>query len=430
MIRKTALAACVAAALTAPAAAQQTGNVIFFHPDGTGLSHWNALRMATVGPDGRTNWDRLPAMAVYAGHMADNLTGTSHGGATVHAYGVKVVADSFGMNGREALTAASGQAMSIAEEAMAAGRAVGLVQTGHIAEPGTAVFVASSPSRRDTDPIAKQVIESGATVILGGGERFLLPEGVQGRHGAGARKDGLNLIERARELGYAVVHTREELLALDLATTPKLLGVFASGHTFNDDTEEENRAAGVEAYDPNAPTIAEMSRVALAILSRDPDGFLLVAEEEGTDNLGNDNNAPGQMQALARADEAIGVFREHVAANPDTLMVMAADSEAGGLQVIGVDADDPSAAQPLPTTDENGAPYDGVEGPGSLPWTAAPDARGRRLPFAISWGAMDDTSGSILVRADGLNSEQVRGVMDSTQLYALMHRTLFGERTN
>jgi alkaline phosphatase len=242
----------------------------------------------------------------------------------------------------------------------------------------------------------------------------------------GARKDGANLIERAQELGYTVVYTREELLALDPAQVTKVLGVFTTDDTFNDRSEEENRAENLEAYDPAAPTVAEMSRVALAILSRDPEGFFLVAEEEGTDNLANNNNAPGQMIALARADEAIGVFREHIAANPDTLMIMAADSEAGGLQVLGVDAGDPAGTTALPAADENGAPYDGIEGPGSLPWTAAADARGQRLHFAISWGAMDDTSGSILVRADGLNADLVRGVMDNTQLYAVMYQTLFG----
>ena len=65
------------------------GNVIFFHPDGMGVNTWGAVRMMTVGPDGRLNWDRIPHMAVYTGHMKDRLTSTSHGGATTHAYGVR-----------------------------------------------------------------------------------------------------------------------------------------------------------------------------------------------------------------------------------------------------------------------------------------------------------------------------------------------------
>jgi alkaline phosphatase len=427
-IQTCALIAALAVSFAHPLRAQERGNVIFFHPDGTGVAHWGALRMLQAGPDGEINWDKLPAMAVYTGHMKDAMTATSHGGATTHAYGVKVVADSFGLDGKAPITAASGKTMSIAEEALEAGRAVGLVQTGHIAEPGTAAFVASVESRRDGDAIAKQVIESGVQVILAGGERFLLPEGAQGRHGAGARKDGLNLIERAKELGYTIVYDRQELLQVNTASTDKLLGVFASGHTFNDQTEEKNRAENKPNYVEGAPTIAEMGKAALEILSRDPDGFFLVAEEEGTDNLGNNNNAPGQIEALSRADAATGVFREYLGRNPQTLLIMAADSDAGGLQVIGpsIGSKEVEGGKPVAEKDENGAPYDGVSGPQSAFYTAAEDKAGQKLPFLISWASMDDVSGAILARGEGMNSDLIRGVVDNTEVYAIMYRTLFG----
>ncbi|MEM6358335.1 MAG: alkaline phosphatase, partial [Pseudomonadota bacterium] len=91
--------------LSAPAFGQEVGNVVFFHPDGTGVNHWTAARMHIVGPDGQLNWDRLPGIGVYTGHMRDRLTATSHGGATTHAYGIKTVADSFGLDGKETITA-------------------------------------------------------------------------------------------------------------------------------------------------------------------------------------------------------------------------------------------------------------------------------------------------------------------------------------
>jgi alkaline phosphatase len=407
--------------------AARTGNVIFFHPDGSGLNHWTALRYLQHGPDGLTNWDRLPGMALYGGHMKDSLTGTSNGGATVHAYGVRVSANSFGQDGPSKITALSGKPQSIAQEALAAGKAVGLIQTGHIAEPGTAAFVSSVERRGNTAQISRDVIESGVQVIMAGGERFLLPKGVRGRFGEGEREDGRNLIERARELGYTVVFTREELMAVDRNQTQRLLGVFALNHTFNDQTEERNRERNAPEYTPSAPTIAEMAEVALAILSRDPDGFFLVAEEEGTDNFANRNNAKGQMEALRRADAAIGVFNRHIERSPNTLMLMTADSEAGGLQVLGAASLEGLAiGKQLPERDENGAPLDGAEGTKTEPFVSAADRAGVRHPFAISWGAADDTSGNILVRANGLNSEMVRGVIDNIGIYRLMHRTLFG----
>jgi alkaline phosphatase len=78
----------------------ETGNVIFFHPDGTGLNHWNAARMFWYGADGALHWDQLPEIAIYRGHMSDRLVGTSNGGATVHAFGYKVLGPgSFGQDG-------------------------------------------------------------------------------------------------------------------------------------------------------------------------------------------------------------------------------------------------------------------------------------------------------------------------------------------
>jgi alkaline phosphatase len=71
--------------------------------------------------------------------------------------------------------------------------------------------------------IALGLIESGAQVILGGGEKHFLPKDAKGVHGPGARKEDKNLVELARERRYTVVFTRRELLSLP-----------ESNHTFND----------------------------------------------------------------------------------------------------------------------------------------------------------------------------------------------------
>lgn len=422
------------AARLAEAAAPQPRNVIFFHPDGYGLSHWDALRTLFVGPDGRLNWDRLPYIATYTGHMRDSLVGTSHGGATTHAYGVKVVRDSFGLDGDRPITALSGQPMSIMQEAVRAGFATALIQTGSLTEPGTAAFVASVQERGNHDEIARQIIESGVDVILGGGERALLPGGVMGRHGEGGRSDGLNLIQRAKELGYAVVYTREELLALPPAAT-RVLGVFAHWHTFNDMTEEALRAAGLPLYVPTAPTVAEMSRAALEILSRNPRaarGFFMVSEEEGTDNFPNATNAPGSFEAGRRADEAFGVYREFIRRNPRTLLLTAADSSAGSKNILDWrDGREAAVGEGPINSGPNGqfvyAPFDGVDGAGTRPFVSAPDRFGNSFPFAVAWAFRWDLAGDILVRAEGLGAGRVRelGVVDNTDIYRLMYLTLF-----
>ncbi len=426
--RPTLSAAALALMTALPLAAQETGpgtgNAIFFHPDGAGVNQWMAARVALVWPDGMLNWDRLPEMGVYTGHMADRLTGTSNGGATVHAYGVKVVANSFGKNGTETIMDGDRPALSLAQQAIAAGRAVALVQTGNIAEPGTAAFVASVDDRDDEVSIALQVIESGAQVILSGGERNLLPKGVMGRHGEGVREDGVNLIERAQELGYTVVYTAEELAALDSATATKVLGVFAEDHTFNDNAFERNAIDGLPSYKESAPTVAQMMDFALQVVSRDPEGFFAVVEEEGTDNMANAMNAQGTLDALERADAAFGVALDFVEANPSTLLLTAADSDAGGMQVLsGAEAPEGGAVR---ATTAGGGILKGQQGYMGDVFMSAPDANGVSMPFGLAFIGTNDVNGGILVRGAGLNADRIAPLMDNTDVYELMRATMFG----
>lgn len=432
-------AACAVAQAGAPAAAATDGgtmapgtprspalgSAIFIHADGTSASHWAAGRLVTVGPDGTMAWDRLERLGVYRGHMSNSLGASSHGGATTHAFGVKVPYDSYGMRGREPLTSLSGRPSSVLMEAKEAGLATALINSGHIAEPGTGVFAASAPSRSAVESITTQIVESGTDIILAGGEFLMLPEGVRGRHGyPGARHDSLNLVERARELGYRVVHTRDELMALP-DTTSKVLGLFAAAHTFNDRPEEILADLGLPLYMPLAPTVAEMTEKALRMLATRDSRFMMVVEEEGSDNFANANNARGALEALTRADAAIAVALEHVAEHPRTLVLTTADSDAGGLQVYPV-RDSARFDRRLPPTTTAGAPLDGRHGMSTLPFVAEPNAAGVRLRFGIAWAGQDDFLGGIVARAHGLNAELLPIAVDNTDIYRMLYATLFG----
>lgn len=402
-----------------------TGNVIFIHPDGTGLADWNALRMITVGPDGEINWDNLSSIGLYQGHIRNRATSSSNAGATIHAYGVKADVADFGMIDNEIPISRSGKRMSIMQEAMKKGIFTGIINSGSIEEPGSAVFVASNVRRGNYSEIAKDVIQSGADLIFSGGEDFLLPERTKGRHSAeGKRTDGLNLISWAEENGYKIVYNKEELLNTSY-DEKKILGVFAARSTFNDRTEEDLIAAGLPNYFPAAPTIDEMTKFALEFLSHKGQ-FFLVVEEEGTDNFGNKNNANGKLEALLYADRAIGEVLEFMENNPNTLLVTASDSEAGGLEVSGYEVAKLDPNEPLPTTDKNGAPMDGREGTGTLPFMTAPDKHGNSFSFGIVWASYSDLTGSVVARAHGLNSERMKGKIDNTDIYRYMYLSLFG----
>jgi glycerophosphoryl diester phosphodiesterase len=461
----------------APAATADTGNVIFIHPDGTSPSHYMALRNIDLGPDGRLNWDKMSNAGVYLGHMDNQLTGTSNAGAVTHANGVKVFNESFGLNADNSeVTSASGKlGYTILEEAIAAGKGTALIQSGHIGEPGTAAFAAATTNRdgdntraRDkTAEIAEQVIRSGTQIIMAGGEVYLLPQGTTGFHvtaeidaafNDAPDRPTINLIELAKSLGYTVVYTEEQMNAAVATATAstKLLGIFAANHTFDDRREESlglNTDNPLPLYVSTAPTVAEMLDASLKILRQDPDGFFVVMEEEGTDNFANNNNAVGTIEALRRADAAIGVAMDFVnTQDPNTLVLTAADSDAGGMQVYqfapytrpsgNFDASNPNLADEQPevpfinvnrtTTNTSRVYLDGPEGSTATegqPWTpfsAEDSIDGPMGNFGIAWVGTPDFPGSIVSKAHGMNADKLPSTLDNTQIYDLMYETLFG----
>lgn len=266
-----------------------TGNAIFIHPDGTGLSHWCAARMYWYGPDAVSPWDRLPYLTVYRGHMSDQLGATSNGGATAHAFGYKVQGpDSYGTDRGRDIRALSGFPGSILREAASKGHPVGVVNDGDVnGEPGTGAFLAETDNRNQPGDHALQILggrpgfdggtpdditdgEPDPLVVLGGGEQFFLPAStpqcsraptldeprldcfVHQRpddfDGGPERADGRNLLQEAAADGWTVIRTRGEFDELaervndarpgERYWAPKVLGLFAAEDTFNDAPEE------------------------------------------------------------------------------------------------------------------------------------------------------------------------------------------------
>lgn len=413
----------VEAALLAAAIALSAGpalsapSAIFLHPDGMGAGTWHALRLQQAGPDGRLNWDALPAAAVYVGPTLDHVTATSNAGATSHAWGVRARSDSYGMVGGQRPRAASGADMPIGLEARRSGRRLGLVNSASLTEPGTGAMVASVADRRDEAAIAAQLLASGAEVMLGGGEGWFLPQGTQGRHGPGLRTDGRNLVEEARRQGYTIVFTAAELAAAP--ATGKLLGLFAQTDTFNEGDREALRRAG-GLLKPGVPDWDVMIAAALQRLRAGRGGYLLVANHEATDDLGGEN-ASAVLTAAAAADRAIGLTMAEAARNPELTVIVASDSDSGAM--VATDAAARGATVP---TDIRGARLEGDEE--GRPFQTAPDRSGNRLPFTIAWGVPGDVAGGLVARGTGPGARLIRGTVDSTDIYRALHLGLFGRR--
>lgn len=296
--------------------AAQAKNIILLIGDGMGPSHFGAawlysnrvlgkeLRMVEVMKAGRT--------AYMVNDTADAVITESAATATQIATGVKVTA-------RVVSTAADGKTplKTILEIAKDNGMATGLVTTSGITDATPAAFAAHVAHRSDELSVAVQELQHGVDVLMGGRKQFFLPE-----VSAGKRKDGRNLMDEARAAGYSVVGDRDEL---QKATGKRLLGLFNMG----------NMAYEIDRAKTGEPSLAEMAAKTLEVLAQNPKGFFAMIEGGRIDHAAHRNDAAATIRDTLAFDEAVGVALEFQRKNPETLLIVTADHETGGMALIG-----------------------------------------------------------------------------------------------
>jgi alkaline phosphatase len=199
---------------------------------------------------------------------------------------------------------------TVFEVARDRGMATGLVATSSITHATPAAFAAHTASRQQHFEIARQLAEFGLTVFLGGGLQYFEAQ---------SRPDSLDLMGDVLG-GYAHAYNDGDLSDLDLTSTDRLVGLFADEH--------------MPSATDRTPTLPEMTIAALEILDRDPDGFVLMVESSQPDWLGHDNEPLAAITAeMLDFDKAIREGLEYQERNPETLIVVVADHETGGLSV-------------------------------------------------------------------------------------------------
>ncbi len=277
---------------------QPPRQVILFIADGVGVSHWTAAKLAA------------PALAVsrfktigLVDTRASNSDVTDSGaGATAYACGVKTY------NGAIGVGPDSVAVPSILEMARDRGWATGLVATSSLTHATPASFAAHVPSRAMEFEIARQFVAAGVDVLLGGGRRWF---------DRAVRPDTLDLLGRLRGT-HRLIATAAELKAVDVTTVRRLAGFFA--------TDPMPAAA------QRSPTLPDMTRAAIEILSRDPEGFFLMVEGSQPDWRAHANDPLGAVVAeVVDFDRAIGIGLEYQQRHPGVVIVVVSDHETGGL---------------------------------------------------------------------------------------------------
>lgn len=383
-------------------------NVIIFVGDGMGTSQRDLIRLATVGLEGELGMDELPYEGSSHTNSADPNTFVtdSAAGGTALATGVKTYNGAIGMDANEE------PVDTVLEQAKQAGKSTGLVTDSQVTDATPASFGAHVPDRDDQSEIARQYVEeSQPDVILGGGEDRWYPEDDAGAYPDEPEEDPEeksrgtegNLVERAEAEGYEYVTDADGLGA---ATGPKILGLFANEEMFQQKPEGEG-----DSYEP-AVSLAEMTSKAIEALSADEDGFFLLVEEEAIDEMSHQNNTPLTIEAGQALDEAVEVAKSYAEGDPETLLIVTADHETGGLAIesLNEQQDDPD--------------YPNESGEGRSAEDEPFSVAGSDQEYLVDWTTANHTAEDVPVTATGPGASELTGVFENTHIYEVMSRAI------
>jgi alkaline phosphatase len=286
--------------------------VILMIGDGMGAAQRLAGQWSRVGLTGTLAMDSLPVNGwIQTGNVSGDVT-DSAAAATAMATGIKTI------NGYVGVDPEGGSLTSILDLAQDLGMMTGLVVTSQVTNATPAAFAAHINNRDQVLEIASQMLTHDVDMLLGGGEGDWLPNTVMDCYGGvyGKRADGRNLVSEATTTGYTYSCTPSAFAAITPGTYP-LLGLFAfekMGWPYN-------------------PTLADMTDAALNSLATDPEGFFLMVEGSQIDNAAHSNDGVKMIDDVKTFDEAVQVALGFTTANPDTLLIVVADHETGGLSI-------------------------------------------------------------------------------------------------
>jgi alkaline phosphatase len=206
---------------------------------------------------------------------------------------------------------------TVLEGARLLGKATGLVATSRLSHATPAGYSTHVVARSLEEDIMEQIVYQHVDVLLGGGRDYLLPKGSQGK-----RTDGEDLWSELRAQGYVTVENRQQL---ESASGAKVIGAFALGHMAPEIDRPSVR--------PDEPTLAEMTRHALRLLSADPDGFFLMIEGSQIDWANHANDPAHLLGDMLAYDDAVQAVLEFAKQHGDTLVLSMSDHNTGGMSI-------------------------------------------------------------------------------------------------
>ncbi|WP_343463554.1 alkaline phosphatase [Pantoea sp.] len=351
-------------------------NVILLIGDGMGDSEITAARNLAMGAGGFfPGIDALPLTGQYTHYSLDkkthkpNYVTDSAASATAWATGTKSYNGAIGVdvNGHDQRT--------ILELAKAAGKATGNVSTAELQDATPAALMAHVTSRKCYGPekttelcptnalelggkgsISEQMLITRPDIMLGGGAKTFSETARAGEY------QGKTLRQQAQALGYQWVSNLEQMNALQQADQRKpVIGLFADGNmpvrwqgpkaSYHGNIDKPVVTCEVNKDRPaSVPTLAQMTKKALDLLSTNEKGFFLQVEGASIDKQDHAANPCGQIGETVDLDEAVQQALSFAREHGDTLVVVTAD-HAHSSQIVENGTKAPGLTQALNTKD-------------------------------------------------------------------------------
>ena len=260
-----------------PVTRDKARNVILMIGDGMGAEQ---VWCAWMCNHGRLNLEMLPVIGFSRTRSASSVITDSAAGGTAIACGSKT------NNGWLGVTPDGKEHASVMRCLEKAGKQTGLVVTKAVTDATPASFYAHSTDRHKVADIAADLVDSGCRVVIGGGTALVSPKQIAALRDKGA------LVRLEGEKDCLPASRRGNFLERSVSD-------------------------------------------ALAALETHPDGFFLLIEGSQIDVAAHARDLHEMVQETLDFDRAVGVVLRWMQSHPDTLLVITADHQTGGLSLLG-----------------------------------------------------------------------------------------------
>lgn len=301
-----------------PPQGKKVKNVILMIGDGMSLMHVYSAWTANRGKLFLT--DNCQAVGLSKTYCANRLITDSGAGGTAMAIGQKANYHSVGVD-----TLGNSQP-SLIDLADAKGLSTGITVTCRLWDATPADFCCHNVDRDQEEAIVADYVKSPVQYVFGGGAKMFKN-----------RKDGRDLFAELRAKGYQTPKTWEELSQI------KSGKVFAVPYEVDTPLPAER-----------GDLLARASLKGIDLLNQNEKGFFMMIEGSQLDDYGHFNDLDMLMQETHDFDRTIGAIYEWAARDGETLVIVTADHETGGLTLVGGDLKEGKIVGKFSTGDHSG----------------------------------------------------------------------------